>query len=68
MKDKEIKNMGLVLIDKQELFAATELYVYVYKLPSGEEVVIFDDCTEESPVIYMWCLELAQEWLAARKK
>ncbi len=57
----------LAVIDSLELFAATELEVSICRLPSGEEVVVFSDCTEKSPIIYQWCLDMANEWLENRK-
>ena len=54
------------LIDSLELFAAMELDVSIYKLPSGEEAIVFEDCTGKPPVIYKWCLDMANEWLARR--
>ena len=51
-----------------ELFAVSELYVVIYELPSGERIVKFEDCTNASPVIYSWCLDMANEWLKSWKE
>jgi len=53
-------------IDSLELYSATELEVVIYKLPSGEEVIVFEDCTNKSPIIYKFCLDMANEWLKNR--
>ncbi len=53
-------------VDRLTLLPATELDVVVYKLPSGEHVVQFQDCTGTSPVIYKWCLDMANEWLNSK--
>lgn len=51
------------VVDSLELFAASELEVELLRLPSGEEVVRFNDCTGKPPIIYKWCLDAANEWL-----
>lgn len=53
-------------VDSLELFPATELEVVIYRLKSGEEVVVFEDCTNRSPIIYKWCFDMANEWLQLR--
>lgn len=53
-------------VDSLELFPAMELEVVIYRLPSGEEVIVFEDCTGKPPIIYRWCLDIANEWLQTR--
>jgi hypothetical protein len=53
-------------IDSIELFPAMELEVVIYLLPSGEEVIVFEDCTGKPPILYKWCLDMANEWLSSR--
>lgn len=57
---------GCEEVDSLELFAAMELEVVIYRLPNGEEVIVFEDCTGKPPVIYKWCLDMANEWLRKR--
>ena len=61
-------NPGMEVIDSLELFAASELEILVCRLPSGEEVIVFEDCTGKPPVIYKWCFDMAVDWLKARKQ
>ena len=53
-------------VDRFELFPAMELDVVIYRFPSGEEVIVFEDCTNGPPVIYKWCFDMANEWLRNR--
>lgn len=55
---------GVEVIDSHELFAASELEIERCRLPSGEVVFRFVDCTERPPIIYKWCFEDAVRWLA----
>ena len=57
----------MILIDALALYPATELEVCLYQLPNGEEVVVFEDCTDSTPVIYLWALDMANQWLLNRK-
>lgn len=63
---RKIKIYDLEIIDSLELFSASELEVMICKLPSGEEVIVFEDCTGEPPIIYKWCMDMANEWLRNR--
>ena len=56
----------LEVIASHELFAASELEVEVCRLPSGEEIIRFVDCTERPPIIYKWCFDEAVRWLNSR--
>ena len=56
----------LEVIDSLELFPANELEVQICKLPSGEIVIRFEDCTGEPPIIYQWCFDTALEWLRGK--
>ena len=56
------------VLDSLELFPATELVVMICRLPNGEEVVVFEDCTGEPPIIYKWCMRIANEWLLDKMK
>lgn len=59
--------MEVEVIDSLDLFHANELEVELCRLPSGEEVIRFVDCTGKPPIIYKWCFEAAVKWLAERK-
>lgn len=54
------------VIDSVALLPASELEVQLVKLPSGEVVVRFEDCTGGPPIIYKWCLDAAVEWLRTK--
>ena len=54
------------IVDSHELFPAMELDVQLVKLPSGELVVRFTDCTGLSPIIYGWALKNAVKWLEGK--
>ena len=58
--------MNIDVIDSHELFPASELEVEICRLPSGEDVIRFVDCTGKPPIIYKWCFEDALHWLASR--
>ena len=58
--------MKIKILDSLELFPANELEVQICLLPSGEKIVRFEDCTDKPPVIYGWCLEMANEWLKGK--
>jgi hypothetical protein len=51
------------VIDSLELHPASELEVQLVRLPSGEVVVRFEDCTGLPPVIYRECFEEAIGWV-----
>ena len=55
-------------IDSLDLFPPSELEVVIYKLPNGEEVIVFEDCTNNTPIIYKWCFDIANEWIKTRIK
>ena len=55
--------MDVEIVDSLELFQVTELEVQLARLPSGELVVRFEDCTGKPPIIYKECLDMANEWL-----
>jgi len=59
--------MDVEVLDSLELFQVSELEVEICRLPSGEEVIRFIDCTGEPPIIYKWCFENAVKWLIERK-
>jgi hypothetical protein len=56
------------IIDSCDLFPAMELEVQAIRLPSGEIVYRFEDCTNNPPLIYKWAFDLAREWIEAKEK
>ena len=55
-------------IDSLELFPAMELEVVIYRMPNGEEVIVFEDCTRKPPIIHKWAFDMANEWLRNRSE
>lgn len=49
-----------------ELLPAMELEAQLIKMPSGEEVIRFVDCTGQPPIVYKWCLPMVDNWLKRR--
>lgn len=55
------------VVDSFSLFEASELEVSIVRLPSGEEAIVFEDCTGLPPVIYKWALNMALDWLETKE-
>jgi hypothetical protein len=59
----QVQSTKDVIVARHELYAAMELEVLIIKLPSGENVLRFEDCTDGPPIIYAWAFRDAVQWV-----